>query len=99
MDKESKKLEHKEELTARYIKTVCAFSNYDGEIPSGVSNDGKIKPIHGSQEFSLSLDQRFYLAKTGFPYFSECGRNHNTSCRKRNGYTLSIIRQPLRYLL
>lgn len=30
MEKENKYLEYKEQVSKTYLKTVCAFSNYDG---------------------------------------------------------------------
>ena len=40
MDKENRQLEYKEALTKQYLKTVSAFSNYDGgNIIFGISDD------------------------------------------------------------
>ena len=44
--KESKTLEFKESITKSFLKTVSAFSNYDGgEIIFGIDDDGNIKKV------------------------------------------------------
>ena len=44
--KESKTLEFKESITKSFLKTVSAFSNYDGgEIIFGIDDDGNIKGL------------------------------------------------------
>ena len=44
--KESKTLEFKESITKSFLKTVSAFSNYDGgEIIFGIDDDGNINGL------------------------------------------------------
>ena len=44
--RETKNLEFKETITSTFLKTVSAFSNYDGgTILFGVDDDGNIKGL------------------------------------------------------
>ena len=43
MERESKTLEYKEQITRTFLKTVSAYANYgNGKIVFGISDDGSI---------------------------------------------------------
>jgi len=55
--KESYNLEYKEEVTRTFLKTVCAFANYnDGEIVFGIDDQGKVVGVKNSKEESLRIE-------------------------------------------
>ena len=49
--KETKTLEFKESITKTFLKTVCAFSNYEGgQIIFGIDDEGNIKGIENPEK-------------------------------------------------
>ncbi len=59
MEKENKNLEYKEVVSKSYLKTVCAFANYnDGEIIFGVSDDLKIVGIEDQMKEALNIENQ-----------------------------------------
>ena len=57
--KESKHLELKETVTNTFLKTVSAFSNYDGgEIFFGIQDDGTILGIKDPEQVCLSIENK-----------------------------------------
>ncbi|MFR4216408.1 MAG: ATP-binding protein [[Clostridium] innocuum] len=57
--KESKTLEFKESITKSFLKTVSAFSNYDGgEIIFGIDDDGNIKGLSDPKSTCLDIENR-----------------------------------------
>ena len=59
MEKENQYLEFKQDRTKTYLKTVSAFSNYNGgEIRFGVKDDGSILPIDDPHSFALDLENQ-----------------------------------------
>ncbi len=59
MEKENQFLEFKQDRTKTYLKTVSAFSNYNGgEIRFGVKDDGSIIPLKEVHSFALDLENQ-----------------------------------------
>ena len=59
MEKENQYLEFKQDRTKTYLKTVSAFSNYNGgEIRFGVKDDGSLLPIDDPHSFALDLENQ-----------------------------------------
>lgn len=57
--KENKNLELKEEITNTFLKTVSAFSNYDGGIILfGVNNEGKITGLADARQKCLDIENK-----------------------------------------
>ena len=56
--KESKSLEFKLNASSKtFLKTVSAFSNYDGgRIIFGIDDDGNIKGVDDPKQVSLSIE-------------------------------------------
>lgn len=56
---ETRKLEFKEAVTNTFLKTVSAFSNYDGgEIIFGVDDNGKVKGISDGKQSCLDIENK-----------------------------------------
>lgn len=57
--RETRLLEFKETITNTFLKTVSAFSNYDGgEILFGVDDDGNIKGLSGVKQACLDIENK-----------------------------------------
>lgn len=57
--RETRILEFKETITNTFLKTVSAFSNYDGgEIFFGVDNDGNIKGLSDVKQACLDIENK-----------------------------------------
>lgn len=57
--RETRTLEFKETITNTFIKTVCAFSNYDGgTILFGVDDDGNIKGLSDVKQACLDIENK-----------------------------------------
>ena len=57
--RETRILEFKETITNTFLKTVSAFSNYDGgEILFGVDDDGKIKGLSDVKQACLDIENK-----------------------------------------
>ena len=57
--KENKNLEFKSDITNSFLKTVSAFSNYDGgQIIFGVDNSGKIIGLDNPEKKCLSIENK-----------------------------------------
>ncbi|MDD6452083.1 MAG: ATP-binding protein, partial [Holdemanella porci] len=57
--RETRILEFKETITNTFIKTVSAFSNYDGgEILFGVDDDGNIKGLSDVKQACLDIENK-----------------------------------------
>ncbi|MDD7408503.1 MAG: ATP-binding protein [Anaerovoracaceae bacterium] len=56
---ENKRLEYKEKITNTFLKTVSAFSNYDGgKIIFGIRDDGSISPLSDPEAQKLDIENR-----------------------------------------
>lgn len=57
MERESKKLEYKEQVTKSFLKTVSAFANYgSGKIIFGITNDMKTKGFENPVQICLNIE-------------------------------------------
>ena len=57
--KENKNLEFKSDITNSFLKTVSAFSNYDGgQIIFGIDNSGEIIGLDKPEELCLSIENK-----------------------------------------
>ncbi len=63
---ETRKIEFKETITNTFLKTVSAFSNYDGgEIFFGIDDNGNITGIEGiKQALSDNTDSQMHRSFT-----------------------------------
>ncbi|MEE3461737.1 MAG: ATP-binding protein [Lachnospiraceae bacterium] len=56
---ENNRLEFKEDTSKTFLKTVSAFSNYDGgKIIFGVRDDGSIKPVSDPEKMKLDIENK-----------------------------------------
>ena len=56
---ETKKLEFKETITNTFLKTVSAFSNYDGgEIFFGIDDNGNVKGMPNVRQSCLDIENK-----------------------------------------
>lgn len=70
-DNESRKLEYKETITKSFLKTVSAFSNYEGgEIIFGIDDDGNVKGIDEPERVRLDIENRINDNITPQPQYS-----------------------------
>ena len=57
--RETRTLEFKETITNTFLKTVSAFSNYDGgTILFGVDDDGNIKGLPDAKQACLDIENK-----------------------------------------
>ncbi len=57
--KENKNLEWKEKVTPQYLKTVSAFSNYEGgTILFGINDQGKVVPLSDPYKTCLDIENQ-----------------------------------------
>jgi ATP-dependent DNA helicase RecG len=57
--RETRTLEFKESITNTFLKTVSAFSNYDGgSILFGIDDDGNIKGIENPVQACLDIENK-----------------------------------------
>ncbi len=57
--RETRTIEFKETITNTFLKTVSAFSNYDGgEIFFGIDDNGKIKELHDVKQSCLDIENK-----------------------------------------
>lgn len=57
--RETKTIEFKETITNTFLKTVSAFSNYDGgKILFGIDDDGNIKGLPNIKQSCLDIENR-----------------------------------------
>ena len=57
--RETRTLEFKETITNTFLKTVSAFSNYDGgTIVFGIDDDGKIKGLADAKQSCLDIENK-----------------------------------------
>lgn len=75
MEKESRNLEYKSEVTKSFLKTVSAFSNYDGgTILFGINDAGEISGINNAAQKCLDIENQI-----------------NDSIKPQPDYSLSVI--------
>ena len=71
MEKESKFLEYKEQITKTYLKTVSAFANYnDGEIIFGVTDDFNIIGVENPNDACLNIENQINDSIKPLPNYS-----------------------------
>lgn len=78
--RETKTVEFKEEITNTFLKTVSAFSNYDGgEIYFGIDDDGNIKGLTDVKQACLDIENKINASITPQPdYTLEVQNNDRT---------------------
>lgn len=78
--RETKTVEFKEEITNTFLKTVSAFSNYDGgEIYFGIDDDGNIKGLSDVKQACLDIENKINASITPQPdYTLEVQNNDRT---------------------
>lgn len=88
LEKESKYLEYKEQLTKTYLKTVSAFANYhDGTIVFGVSDDLKVVGLDDPSKICLSIENQINDSISPCPDFELKINNDKTvSLFVKKGY-------------
>lgn len=69
--RETRTLEFKETITNTFLKTVSAFSNYDGGIILfGVDDDGNIKGLSDVKQACLDIENKINDSITPQPDLS-----------------------------
>ena len=69
--KESKSLEFKERITTSFLKTVSAFSNYDGgKVLFGIADDGSERPLENPVKDCLAIENMINDSISPQPDFS-----------------------------
>ncbi len=78
--RETRTTEFKEKITNTFLKTVSAFSNYDGgEIFFGIDNNGNIKGLQDAKQACLDIENRVNDSITPQPdYTLELQNNDRT---------------------
>ena len=78
--RETRQIEFKEAITNTFLKTVSAFSNYDGgEIFFGLDDDGNIKGLHDVKQACLDIENKINDSITPQPdYTLEVQNNDKT---------------------
>ena len=75
--KESRNLEFKEDITNTFLKTVSAFSNYDGgKIIFGINDQGSVVGINDPKKSCLDIENKI-----------------NDSIRPQPDYTLEVTEE------
>ncbi len=77
---ESRTIEFKEKITNSFLKTVSAFSNYDGgEIFFGIDDNGNIKGLSDAKQACLDIENKINDSITPQPdYMLELQNNDRT---------------------
>ena len=71
MERESKFLEYKAEMTNSFLKTVCVFSNFgDGKIIFGIADDGNIVGVEDPKKFGIDIENKINDSIEPKPNFS-----------------------------
>ena len=69
--KESRTLEYKEDISNSFLKTVSAYSNYDGgKIIFGIRDDGTIKGIADVRQACLDIENKINDSIDPVPEYS-----------------------------
>ena len=78
--RETKTVEFKEEITNTFLKTVSAFSNYDGgEIYCGIDDEGNIKGLKDVKQACLDIENKVNASISPQPdYALEVQNNDKT---------------------
>lgn len=78
--RETRTIEFKETITNTFLKTVSAFSNYDGgEIFFGIDDDGNIKALPDAKQACLDIENKINDSITPQPdYTLELQNNEKT---------------------
>ena len=78
--RETKTVEFKEEITNTFLKTVSAFSNYDGgEIYFGIDDEGNIKGLKDVKQACLDIENKVNASISPQPdYALEVQNNDKT---------------------
>ena len=78
--RETRTIEFKETITNTFLKTVSAFSNYDGgEIFFGIDDDGNIKGLPNAKQACLDIENKINDSITPQPdYTLELQNNEKT---------------------
>lgn len=77
--KETKTLEFKESITKTFLKTVCAFSNYEGgQIIFGIDDEGNIKGIENPENVCIDIENRINNNIDPQPKYSIVVNKNNT---------------------
>ena len=78
--RETRMIEFKEEITNSFLKTVSAFSNYDGgDIYFGIDDNGNIKGLSNTKQACLDIENKINDSITPQPdYTMELQNNDRT---------------------
>ena len=69
--RETRTTEFKEEITNTFLKTVSAFSNYDGgEIFFGIDDNGNVKGLMDVKQACIDIQNKIYDSITPQPDFT-----------------------------
>ena len=80
--RETKTVEFKEEITNTFLKTVSAFSNYDGgEIYFGIDDDGNIKGLSDVKQACLDIENKINASITPQPDYTFEVQNNNRTIK------------------
>ena len=80
--RETRLLEFKETITNTFLKTVSAFSNYDGgEILFGVDNDGNIKGLSNIKQACLDIENKINDSISPQPNYTLEIQNNNQTIK------------------
>ena len=96
--RETRILEFKETITNTFLKTVSAFSNYDGgTILFGVDDDGNIKGLPDVKQACLDIENKINDNITPQPdYTLEIQNNDQTiKLTVKSGLQANVTRSPL----
>ena len=80
--RETRTTEFKEKITNTFLKTVSAFSNYDGgEIIFGIDNNGNIKGLADAKQACLDIENKVNDSITPQPIYTLELQNHDQTIK------------------
>ena len=81
--RETRTLEFKESITNTFLKTVSAFSNYDGgSILFGIDDDGNVKGIPDPVQACLDIENKINDSIKPQPNYNNELKNNKKTIKK-----------------
>ena len=95
--RETRTIEFKETITNTFLKTVSAFSNYDGgEIFFGIEDNGNIKGLSNIKQACLDIENKINDSITPQPdYTLELQNNDSTGITRIKQLYKEGLKQPV----
>ena len=90
---ETRTIEFKETITNTFLKTVSAFSNYNGgKIFFGIDDSGKVKGLANVKQACLDIENKINDSISPQPdYTLEAQKDHTIILSVKSGASTSIV--------